>query len=658
MAPVHTYVQGPAQKGTTHYHRHRNGDATMNPVIAELLNTHNTSEFKDWAAPLSQSLYRYLHGTININTKSAQDWVNMHSGTMHALTGKSLLICENHLFTMLINWRAAGLITFTFSKTDSTVDFAGDWKKLANEPIRPLLEEPEPWDTDFGGNGTRPLVSGRPLSVVSKDQIEALNATQATPFTINLFILTRALANKECFSEAPMELKALEWAKEHYGKDYFLPLFLDWRGRIYTDSGALCSYQGGDLHRALCDFSDCDTIEEGSDELDHFLDSIETEYGVTVDNYVAVMQEDVPSEYNSKSRFFCRLRAAAAIEEVLLTGKTRYILQQDATCSGMGHIACIMRDEKLARKTALLGTVEQADDLYTETATTAVNTPRFFTYREKECDFDISCLLEIDEVRAELSNRKQAKKTVMVTAYGSSVMGNARGWLEDSGFVPEEVEGAPPSHDVLSATSWDDCPTWMDTGFVFTITAAQERGFTPAQVFLCLANAYSRALDKNHSCIQRFIGHLRGCYDKVFTRDGSAPTWTNPVGMTCSKTKVESSNATRSITISGKKVTPFVVEKVQSAAGQAPNFVHSVDSAVATMSIVDAMNEGFPVAMIHDSWGTSPSKALRMRQLVRDNMVAMHSRNLVATIEENAGKAPLSSGSWDLNTMSTYLIGA
>ena len=628
----------------------------MNPVISDLINADHTNHpLNEWRAPVALSLFRYLRGHNTFVNKSAANFVAQHAGTMSALTDFSLKDCETFLYSNLAAWRKADIILWVLSDTDNNLRFTDKYREIANAPIRPMLDMPESWDTEFGGNGTRPFISGRPNSFASDKQREALDIMQATPFTINLFVLTRALANKDCFADAPMERKALEWASENYGKDYFLPLFLDWRGRIYTDSGALCSYQGGDLHRAMCDFSELDTICIDSPEYAHFLASIEAEYGVTPDNYVDVMQEDVPAVYNSKARFFCRLRAAAAIEEILLTGKTRYILQQDATCSGMGHMACIMKDKALAEKTALLGAIAKDADLYTLTATTAVNTRRYFTYRENGCSFDISSLLDNPEVRAELGSRSQAKKTVMVTAYGSSVIGNAGGWLEDCSFETDEPK---PFDRVITATSWDDCPTWRETGFVATITAAQEAGYTPAEVFLCLANAYGRALNEHFPSIQKFIGHMRAMYQKNFDRTCIAPTWTSSAGMTCQKTKINvDTDNLRTQTFSGTRAQVPHLTTLGSAAGQAPNFIHSEDASLVIDTALAAADAGFAISPVHDSWGCSPSQALRMRTIVRDSMVALHSRDLLAELESNTGYKELPRGDWDLSDMAANMIG-
>ena len=631
----------------------------MNSVISSLIETAPKSlpVFAEWHKPTALAFYRYLRGMSIMRGKSAQEFVASQAGTMHAVTKQPLAVCERHVYATLLMWAENGLIAYNNSAVDNNIAFLEPFKSIANAPVRPMLDMPEDWDTGDGGNGIRALVSGRPVSMVSDDQIEALNTVQATAFTINHTVLAKLYDNSDCLSDSPMEQKALEWAVENLGKEYYLPVFLDWRGRIYTDSGAICSYQGGDIHRALCDFADADVLVEGSDELDHFLDSLEAEYNVTPENYERVIDLPVPPVYNSKARFFCRLRAALAIKEVIETGKTQYILQQDATCSGMGHMACIMRDRGLAEKTALLGSIGKDEDLYTITATTAVNTPRYFTYKENDCEFDISPLLEIPEVREEIGRRSQAKKTVMVTAYGSSVVGNADGWLQDSGFV--SLQGKPLDR-VLLAKSWDDCPTADDTGFVATIAAAKDAGYTPAQLFLCLANAYFRALDKHYPSIQRFVGHMRAMYQKSFNRDGVAPTWTSSIGMTCQKTKITIDTDTESRkSIMGQRVLTNGIDTFESAAGQAPNFVHSEDASLIGFTIIDAANDDnpFAVAPIHDSWGCPPSKSLRMRQIVRDRMVAMHSGNLLESLETFAGYKALARGDWDLSDMAASMIG-
>jgi DNA-directed RNA polymerase len=624
----------------------------LNPIISEMLKHGNTKD--PWHAPIALSLYQYLRGTF-ITDATRNDFISKHVGTMAKLSQQSLEAATKRLLNMLQAWYDADIIYN--SKVNKDLRFTEKYQEIANNSTTPMTSEPNEWSTEFGGNGTRTLCGGRPLKFISDKQIEALEVMQSTPFKINTKVLLFAQEHFSSFGkESFSERRAIEWATEHSTADYWLPLFLDWRGRIYTDSGAICSYQGADLHRALCDFGDKYYVDPNSAEYKHFLKSIEAEYGVTEDNYLDIISKFQPSKYKSKEKVWCRLRAAIAINEIKLTNYTGYILQQDATCSGMGHMACIMHDRKLAEKCALLGPIDKDADLYSITANTAISTPRYFTFKEQECDFNISELLKLPQVQAELGNRSQAKKTVMVTAYGSSVVGNATGWAEDSGAkLDEDLKPV----EALCKLTWEDCPNWHDTGFIQTVTAAMEQNMSPAQVFLCLANAYSRALDKHFPSIQQFIGHMRKIAQKTHNITGFATLWKSSSGMTCFKQHVTEREEKRTVKLDNSKRTVVPTHKTEhGAAGHAPNRIHSEDVALVTDTAIVAADEGIPIACIHDSWGSKITDALRMRQIVRDSMVKLHSNYLFADEEAIAGVPPISSDlKWDLNEMSDAMIG-
>lgn len=631
----------------------------MNICINDMITCTNSRD--PYIAALAVSMYHYQRKCRMFASPTTRDFVAETAGTVASLTGSKLDVAVKRVAGIVNMWKAAGILHIS---ADNTLLFTPKYRKVIDDSgSAPRLTEPT--EQDVNGfvliGDSRPLCGGRTKDCISDKQREALDLMQATPYTINREVLAVALNNRQVFANniAWSERLALDWAEKHVGKDYWLPMFLDWRGRVYTDSGAICSYQGADLHRALCDYSDSFEVVVGSPEWDHFIASVRAEYGVDDSNYSEVIDGPVPASYVSKQHFWCRLRAAFAVREVLTTGRTSYILQQDATCSGMGHMACIMRNGELAEKTALLGPIAKDADLYSQTASTAVSTPRYFSYREQGCSFDISDLLDNADVAAELGARSQAKKTVMVTAYGSSVVGNATGWATDSGA--ELDENAKPV-DALVKLTWDDCPEWRDTGFVATITAAMDKGYTPAQVFLCLANAYGRALDKHHPCIQQFIGHMRRIAQKAHNQTGFAAKWVSSAGMTCTKTHLSQSEETKAVTVGAGDAKSRVKLPEYStrdgAAGHAPNRIHSEDASLVIDSAIRAADEGIFVSPIHDSWGCPVSHALRMREIVRDSMVDLHSNYLFSDEEKAVGVAPLEIGDWDITEMAANMIGA
>lgn len=619
----------------------------------------------EWVTPLALALFRKIRGRTNF-APSAKEFAAKHGGVYARLTGCTLDEGFNFVYQLVLTWADAGIIS---------IDAAGDMVllgKYADEamaPVRPMLTEPSFHDGEFGGQGTRALASGRPHRFVSDEQKEALDAIQGTAYAVNARVLAfaNAMADEGAFEDGQqvMERNALAFANDNLadGQSYWLPCFLDWRGRIYTDCGAILSYQGGDLHRALCWYADAKAIDVNSDAWAQFLVSIAAEYGVTMDNYRDVLSGNVHG-----SKPLCVYAAAVAIDEVVTTGKTAYIWQQDATCSGMGHMACIMRDGELARRTALLGPISKSEDLYTMTASFAIENDRFFTYREEAADLSIVDLLTDSSVRSELGNRTCAKKPVMIIAYGSSVTGIAQGWCTDAGVdfdvVAERWEGEEADLNqvqLLSLVEWSDVVMTRELPFTITVEAAKAAGIKPGVLMLCLANAYSRSLQEQFPSIAKFISHMKRIAVRTYKATGFAAGWRSSAGMVCFAQPTQPlGERSVSLTVNKRRVVVNVpaLEATDGQAGQSPNRIHSEDASVVIKSVNDCATSGVAISPIHDSWGSHIADGLVVRQAVRDAMVDIHSGYLFDAEESACGiKSQLPRGDWDINAMVPSMIG-
>jgi DNA-directed RNA polymerase len=625
---------------------------------------YSTPARQEWVAPLALALFRKARGLKSF-APNAVEFAAKHGGVYACAAGTSVQEGFNFVFQLLLTWADAGIITLD---RGNNIVFQGEFRDEAMEPITPMLTEPAMHADDFGGQGNRALCSGRPHRFLSERHKDALDVVQGTAYAVNHRVLEFAnqMANEGAFSDSKMvmERRALAFANEHLadGQPYWLPVFVDWRGRIYTDSGAILSYQGSDLHRALCWRHKPKAVDTNGKAWSRFLASVGKEYGVTTENYLEVLNGNVHGK-----KPFCTFAAAVAIDEVLRTGESAYIWQQDAKCSGMGHIACIMRDRDLARRCALLGEIEDKDDLYTVTASGAIKHKRFFTFNDESYNLSIVDLLDNEDVCKELGSRSTAKKPVMVIAYGSSVMGIAQGWCEDAGVnfddiatrLPEGSDGGPI--DLLDLVEWDDLDVLAELPIPVTVAAAKAAGVKPGHLFLCLGNAYSRSLQEQFPSIAKFISHMKRIAARTHKATGFAAGWRSPTGMVCFAQPYQLGPVSKtSIIVNGKTIrvmTPEVVTK-SGEAGQAPNVVHSIDVTVAVDSILELAEHGIEIDLIHDSWGSYIADGIQVCDAVRDAQVSIHRNLNFKDEEERAGiKSSVLKGTWDLNEIAPTMIG-
>ena len=142
------------------------------------------------------------------------------------------------------------------------------------------------------------------------------------------------------------------------------------------------------------------TPEQWQDVLDIF----RHEGGPTLEEAQAFLQ--------APSTDFMRVRAALAVIEYSEVGRTAYLVEQDASCSGFQHMALLMRDRRLARRVNATPN-DKRQDLY--------------RYVADICS--IGVVLGLNDRDA----RQWAKPVVMLTGYGSGANGIATRYWFDAG---------------------------------------------------------------------------------------------------------------------------------------------------------------------------------------------------------------------------------
>jgi hypothetical protein len=653
----------------------------VNDILKALVAAESTKIIAEWRLPLAQSFLRFF-ARKNSN-RTLNQWFERVVGVYALASKQSAAGATQDILRQIVIWQQADLLTLVAHSKGTRVNITCD--DDYGVIVYPMLTEPSFHEDDNGGNGTRPLAGGRPHKYVSDTQKDALDAIQGTAYVVNPRVLCAALDADErgLFADQEkrsfmLERRALEFAMDNLadGESYWLPCFVDWRGRIYTDSGAMLSYQGSDLHRGLCWFAEAREVSMVSEAWAEFIEAAEAEYGVTMDNYESIIAEGITDVTGNQFR---RLACAIAFDEVVTTGKTGYIWQQDATCSGMGHIAAIMGDARLAKATALLGKISKDEDLYTITAKNSLGNFHWRTDGGKSI-FDLSQVVEDADVCAEVTARGAAKSPVMLSAYGSRINGMIRSWMIDCVVV--DLDGNPISKeeldmytkDDLECIEWDQLTTTLPQ-FKLTLSRARALGATPYLAFGCIANAYRKALMKEFPCIEEFQGHMSNIARKTFDIKGRPSAWRSSVGMLCvSAPLLTNGTIDHDITTNGVRtrttVTNFSnqplsedkgdraieVSNLAGQAGYAPSRIHSEDASVVVLSVLDAADQGIVIAPIHDSWGSHISNGLEVRQAVRDAMVTVHSQYLFGDEEAASGVGQLAVGDWDVSEINTNLI--
>jgi hypothetical protein len=350
--------------------------------------------------------------------------------------------------------------------------------------------------------------------------------------------------------------------------------FYDTRGRVYSLSGDSGSLQNSRLSRAAMEAPEPVDVRGG---WSYALEIFQHEgWATTVDEANAVL--------STPTTDFMAVRAAIAILEVAETGKTAFLLEQDATCSGFQHMALLTRDRALAE--AVNATVSDVrGDLYALLA--------------EECA--IAAYFEITDRAA----RSFVKPIVMLTGYGSGAHGLAlRYWVDFNGeVVVDEETGKDRAKGGTTITihnrtfSYDDLVEWVK----------------PMQA----------ALFDKFPVIKTLRNRCMAFFEDTVQKGAKDLTWTTPNGFLACKVLLKGDYDLGNVT----------------SAGAMPNLIHSLDACV--VQNVIAAWDGV-LGVVHDAFFTTVDRALELREAVRAAYADVHSN--LGDFPLAANKAPLPVG--------------
>lgn len=434
----------------------------------------------------------------------------------------------------------------------------------------------------------------------------------------NLILETgEKLAASGYFDEKKDQMELLMLAEfKRFGVDpYRLPMFPDFRYRLYTDSRGVASYQGGDWHRAVCDFASPLACDEKA--IDLALRAIADEYKVTEDNYRDILAD--PVAFIRESGFkkpACSLRAAEAIRELVEAGTSAYILQFDQTNSGAAIYAWLTGDKNLARLTNWLPS-EVRQDLY-NAACQLVKAGR---------------LLPEEVLNVEIFyERSTGKLFIVPMMYGAANESLTRSLVladpqkdrvqltdEIGMYIPGSIEGLPD--DRLNSTHAEFFKNLsVDKGWDHAIAVASD-----------IAKAFELAIYGDaKSGITGLTSRLRPAMTgikkaaRIAAQEGRILEWTTPTGLTVTNRSVtvDASGKMQFLKFvdqDGKKreVSFLPVKQVSNESAAPPNVVHSLDADIVISTANEAREMKMPLAPIFDSFGTHVAHGPQVLSMVK-----------------------------------------
>lgn len=389
----------------------------------------------------------------------------------------------------------------------------------------------------------------------------------------------------------------------------WFPHYADFRGRFYPRPQDLHT-QGDSLVKGLLEFSEpTATTERGwywirvntanyfgqdklplDDRAQWALDHLEGILAVATDPLDDHKAFEFWSRADSPWEFLAACCEVKRVCDHMLANGTcegfqsRMVCRYDATCSGIQHLAALMKDERSARRVNVLPTGKR-EDIYKDVADVVT--------QDVTRDLVNSAVAMFAEQWAGRVERKTVKRAVMTTPYGVS----------ERGILTQLVQ----------------------EGFADHIENGKER-YASAEY---LTQKIVGALDESIEAPRRAMDYFRQV--AVFLEErGLALVWDTPSGFTAKQAYYKTGEK-RIDTLHGKVM--LRVEEPDAGfkpgkqkLGAAPNVVHSFDAAHLALVCVEMKRRGVrDLAFVHDSFGCHAENSDSLLEATKEQFVALYS---------------------------------
>jgi hypothetical protein len=540
---------------------------------------------------------------------------------------------------------------------------------IINPNTLPMLCLPNKWsESEYGGylinkdRGVDIITSIDKVKhkVENKDSIyRAVNFLNSIKFCVNTDLLNYLLSPEGAYIldnvraddelQRQLTLKIATFYRDNY---FYLNTHADWRGRIYTQSFYI-SYQGGDLSSALVNFFEGEPITSNGklylyiyganshDENKISKASFTDRLKWVKQNYEKIINLDRNLILSAENPFifttFC-LNMKKLHQNPSAIIKTPVFL--DATCSGIQHLAALIKNLELGSQTNLLpSTIDDIpEDLYSSLLEPINKAIR--DYGQNSMEFEILKYVKL--------TRKEIKRTIMTKVYNVTIYGISNQLKETfKSIFNNETVGKGGGADVNGIEREFENKSLKEVEKALQISLAKKtktvnykyicKGIDGKSVTLLNKDIYKMAEIINE---QIFIVYpaLSEIYNyfidiaKLTIKLGISLTWLTPSGLKITQFYPKQRTKIVSVSIFGKPKKLVFKENDNKLDGRSqtqaiiPNIIHSLDASHLINIINTASNNKLtPVVTIHDCFGTLPNKMSELDILVKKEFILLYS---------------------------------
>lgn len=495
----------------------------------------------------------------------------------------------------------------------------------------PMIHKPCKWsDTEYGGYISNKilkegLITGSKYhghTMGNRTNIyNAINKMSSIKFNYNKSLLeylkkdgsfllksifTEELTKSE-YLQIQTQLIIAEMYKE---KDIYIPLQVDWRGRIYVQS-FFANYQGSDLSLSLIEFAVGKPLtKNGLDSLYIYGANLYNENNISKASFSAriewilnnknkILEMNKEFMINAENKFsfaaFCLLLRELDLN---VDYKVKLPVFLDATCSGILHLAAIIKDCELAKEVNLIprDNLDVPADIY-EALRTPINEEIRKTGRENA---SYPNLQYVNLSRSDVKHPIMTK-TYNVTLYGVNEQ------LKDKFRVGKSK--------IFKVSS-------INKGEMITLINPD---------IMKIAEIINKSIFIKYKGLN-FIYNYFIEMAKLKSKLNLPLVWLTASGLLLTQKYYKSKETKISLTLGGKTkklvlrdMTTTLDPRKQNNS-IIPNVIHSLDAShVANIinNTVDNPN-GFPIITIHDCFGTHPNNMNKLEEIVKLEFVALY----------------------------------
>lgn len=509
----------------------------------------------------------------------------------------------------------------------------------------PMLCKPKEWNDNKYGGFILNEIKRKGLiaeSIGSKHFIEdktklynAINYLNSFKFKINTellyylendgqYILNKYINDLESKSEKLHANITIKIAKI-YSKitiPFYINTFADWRGRIYSHSYYI-NYQGNDLSSALLNFYDGSTITDkgryylyiyGANCYNNKLskESFDTRVKWVKDNYEDIINLE-PELILKAESIFLFLSFCLTMKELKYNpNKIIYLpIYLDATCSGIQHLAAMLKDFETGSKVNLIPqkSSDKVSDLYSELIEPINGAINKFGREEK--GFEYFQLIKLD--------RSHIKPPIMTKVYNVSVVGIAdqlRSVFKKYKYNKLEKFLVPTIDNNTIEISYGD---------VFKIAQIIDK-----QIFISLPS------------LKHIFDYFKNII-RLLVKLNIPIIWFTPAGLRIRQQYLQTKQNKISITFtktSKKVILREVIDNIdknKQIQSIIPNIIHSLDASHLINLINTSIKLKFsPIISIHDCFGTHPNNIEKLIYLIKIEFIILYTKeNFLVQFHKN-----------------------